>query len=264
MTMKVGAVANPKGGIGKSAVSVNIGHAAIEQGLKTLLVDFDKQGSLTLAYPSTVERDPAKQYIKASDLFGTPESLDGKELEYLASGVAIIRADYDGLYRLEQAPDEFVKRPARNLRRFAEEFQVAVIDTPGVIGMTLKAALTAADGVVCPLTLGLYDTDGLAKLWQFIGMIKKGGYNPKLRVLGMIPSRLQSRDKMAMAELAQLRAHPTFGPMILPFNLYERVPVARAINLRQPVWKGAKTASHKAAGQEWKNACGHVLTSLEG
>lgn len=264
MIMKIGAVANPKGGIGKSAVSVNIGHAAIEKDLKTLLVDFDKQGSLSLAYPPSSERDESKEYLKASDLFGSPQSLDGKALEYIAPSVAIIRADYDGLYRLEQAPDEFVKRPAQNLHRFADQFDVAVIDTPGVIGMTLKAALTAADGVVCPLTLGLYDTAGLAALWQFIGMIKRGGYNPNLRMLGMIPSRLQSRDKMAMAELSQLRAHPTFGPMILPFNLYERVPVARAINLRVPVWKGARSASHRAAGAEWKSACGHVLKSLEG
>jgi chromosome partitioning protein len=264
MNMKIGAVVNPKGGIGKSAVSANIGHAAIEKSLRTLLVDFDKQGSLSLAYPSASGCQSSKEYLKASDLFGEPESVVEKELEYLAPGVAIIRADFDGLSRFESAPDEFIKRPARNLRRFAEEFDVAVVDTPGVIGMSLKAALTAADGVVCPLTVGLYDTAGLAALWKIIGAIKKGGYNPKLRVLGMIPSRLQSRDKMAMAELSQLRAHPVFGPMILPFNLYERVPVARAINLRLPVWKGARSASHRAAGAEWKNACGHVLTSLEG
>lgn len=265
MKMKILATANPKGGIGKSAVSVNLGYEAIEQGGPTLLLDFDKQGSLTLAYPPAADLDQSKQYIKASDLFGAPGSLDGKELEFVAPGVAIIRADYEGLLKLEhQAPDEFVKRPSQHLRRFEEQFRVCIIDTPGVVNMALKAALTAAHGVVCPLTLGLYDTAGLAKLWQFIGSIKKGGYNPGLRVLGMIPSKLQSRDKMAMAELEQLRAHPTFGPLILPFNLYERVPVARAINLRQPVWKGAKTVSHKAAGQEWKKACGHVLAKLEG
>jgi chromosome partitioning protein len=150
----------------------------------------------------------------------------------------------------------------RFLRQFNSQFDVGIIDTPGVIGMQLKAALTAADAVVCPLTLGLYDTAGLAQLWQFIKMVKTGGYNPKLRMIGMLPSRVNTRDKIVMAELDALRKHPTFGPAILPFTLAERVPVARAINLRLPVWRGAKTASHKAAGQEWKAACGHVLTSL--
>ena len=77
-------------------------------------------------------------------------------------------------------------------------------------------------------------------------------------MIGMMPSRVYTRDKMAMAELESLRKHPQ------PFMLAERVPVARAINMRKPVWQGAKTASHKAAGQEWKHACSHVLTSLEG
>lgn len=264
MTMKIGAVANPKGGIGKSAVSVNIAHEAQEQGDRTLRVDFDKQGSMSLAHPPAPDLDMSKRYFKASDLFYPPEHSAGAELEYLAPGQAIIRADFDGLYQLEGAPDDFVKRPARFLRQFADQFDTAVIDTPGVIGTPLKAALTAADAVVCPLTLGLYDTDGLAQLWQFIKMIKTRGYNPKLRMIGMLPSRVNTRDKAVMAELEQLRNHPTFGPAILPFMLAERVPVARAINMRQPVWRGAKTKSHKEAGQEWKAACGHVLMSLGG
>lgn len=260
--MKIGAVANPKGGIGKSAVSVNIAHEAVEQGQRTLRVDFDKQGSMSLAHPHGPDHDPAKRYIKASDLFYPPELAAGAELEYLAPSQAIIRADFDGLFKLEGAPDEFVKRPARFLRQFADQFDVVVIDTPGVIGTPLKAGLTAADAVVCPLTLGLYDTAGLAQLWQLIKTIKTGGYNPKLRMIGMLPSRVNTRDKMVMAELEALRTHPTFGPSILPFMLAERVPVARAINMRVPVWRGAKTTSHKAAGQEWRAACGHVLASL--
>ena len=262
MAMKIVAVANPKGGIGKSAVSVNIAHESAEQELPTIRVDFDKQGSFSLAHPHGPDYDPAKRYFKASDLFYGPEHSAGAELEFIAPGQAIIRADYDGLYKLESAPDEYAKRPARFLRQFSGQFKVGVIDTPGVIGMLLKAGLTAADAVVCPLTLGLYDTAGLAQLWQIIKAIKTGGYNPKLRMIGMLPSRVNTRDKMVMAELEALRKHPTFGPAILPFMLAERVPVARAINLRLPVWRGAKTVSHKAAGQEWKAACGHVLTSL--
>lgn len=262
MTMKIGAVANPKGGIGKSAVSVNITYAAVDDGLRSLRIDFDKQGSMSLAHPHAEDYDPSKRYIKASDLFYPPEHSAGAELEFLAPGQAIIRADEEGLKKLESAPDEYIKRPARFLRQFADQFDVAIIDTPGVINSLLTAGLTAADAVVCPLTLGLYDTAGLAKLWQIIKTIKTGGYNPKLRMIGMLPSRVNTRDKMVMAELDALRKHPTFGPAILPFMLAERVPVARAINLRTPVWRGAKTVSHKAAGQEWKQACGHVLKSL--
>lgn len=262
MNMKIGAVANPKGGIGKSAVSVHIAHEAVEQGQRTLRVDFDKQGSMSLAHPHGPDHDVTKRYMKASDLFYAPGQSAGAELEYFAPGQAIIRADFDGLSKLEGAPEEYVKRPARFLRQFADKFDVVVIDTPGVIGTPLKAALTAADAVVCPLTLGLYDTAGLAHLWQLIKTIKRGGYNPKLRMIGMLPSRVNTRDKMVMAELEALRKHPTFGTAILPFVLAERVPVARAISLRLPVWRGARTPSHRAAGQEWKAACGHVLMSL--
>ena len=158
MKMKIVVVANPKGGIGKSAVSVNIVYAAVEANQPMLRIDFDKQGSMSLAHPHGPDYDPTKRYLKASDLFYAPEKSADAELEYLAPGQAIIRADYDELKKLEGAPEEFAKHPARFLRRFSDQFEVGVIDTPGVINMLLKAGLTTADAVVCPVTLGLYDT----------------------------------------------------------------------------------------------------------
>ncbi len=262
MKMKILAVANPKGGIGKTAFSVNTVHAAVEHDSPTLRIDFDKQGSFSLAHPHGPDYNPTKRYLMASDLFYAPEKSADAELEYLAPGQAIIRADYDELLKLEKAPDDFAKHPARYLRQFSDRFEVAVIDTPGTINMLLKAALTCADAVVSPLTLGLYDTAGLAQLWQIIRDVKSGGFNPKLRMIGMLPSKVDTRDKMAMAELDALRKHPKFGPAILPFMLAQKVPVARAINLRKPVWKGAKSKSHREAGEQWKQACDHVLTSL--
>ncbi len=265
MSMKAAAVASPKGGNGKTAFSANLGRKSVEAKKRTLLVDFDKQGSLSKAHPRTA--DPSKRYITTLDLFGSVDELAGAELEYLEPGLAIIRVDpdhFDALLKLEGMPDEFTKRPARILRQFADQFDVGVYDTPGSIGQFLKAALTAADAVVCPLKVGLYDTDGLAQLWRFMAQIRTRGFNPKLRLLGMIPSLVDTRDKMELDALQQLRGHSQFGPAIWPYMLAHRVPVSRAINTRRAVWHDAKTKSHKEAAVQWTNACGHVLTSLEG
>lgn len=265
MSMKSVAVASPKGGNGKSAVSMNLGRKSVQSNERTLLVDFDKQGSLSKAYPRTA--DPSKRYITTLDLFGSLDDLEGAELEYLEPGLAIIRVepkDFDALRKLELMPDELTKRPARILRQFADQFDVGVYDTPGSIGQFLQAALTAADAVVCPLKVGLYDTDALAQLWKFMALIRTRGFNPKLRLLGMIPSLVDTRDKMELDALQKLREHPQFGPMIWPFMLAHRVPVSRAINMRRAVWEGAKTKSHKDAAEHWTGACERVLASLEG
>jgi chromosome partitioning protein len=265
MSMKSVAVVSPKGGNGKTAVSDNLVRKSVESNERTLAVDFDKQGSLSKAHPRTA--DPSKRYITLLDLFGTLDDLEGAELEYLKPGLAIIRVepkDFDALLKLEGMSDEMAKRPARILREFADQFDVGVYDTPGSINQFLKAAMTAASAVVCPLKIGLYDTDALAQLWKFMALIRTRGFNPKLRLLGMIPSLVDTRDKLELDALQKLREHPQFGPTIWPFMLAHRVPVSRAINMRRAVWEGAKSKSHKDAAEHWTGACERVLASLEG
>lgn len=256
--MRVLAVANQKGGVGKSTLTVHLAYAAVEAGLRVLLVDLDKQGSLSLSFEAT-EGEP--EGLAASALFSA--DAPAGQPQRLGENLAIIRAD-ETLSLLNGGVKDAEKRPARNLSRFAADYDLCLIDTPGAIGfnppMTV-AALIAADAVVCPFSVGLYEGKGLADLWAYLKSIKTAAYNPRLRLLGLLPSKVNTKSSEEREALDQLRAQ--FGPgVILPGLLAERTAVKQSIMRRRPVWRNTKGAGHLAAAKEWRAVCNHILGQL--
>jgi chromosome partitioning protein len=253
--MRVLSVVNQKGGVGKSTLTVHLAYCAIEDGLRVLLVDLDRQGSLSLSFLS--QNEPG---LVASSLFSAEATT--KEPESLGDNLAIIRAD-DTLSMLTSGAADAEKRPARNLQRFRDQFDLCLIDTPGTIGfnppMTV-AALCAADAVVCPFSVGLYESKGLADLWSYLKSIKKTNFNPRLRLMGLLPSKVNTKSSEELAALNELRAQ--FGALILPGMLAERTAVKQAIMRRRPVWRNTKGAAHLAAAKEWRDVCKYILNNL--
>jgi chromosome partitioning protein len=257
--MRVLAVINQKGGAGKTTLANHVGEAAVENGKRTLFVDLDPQGSLSLSHPPL---DGAISSVTASMLFSSETS--ELQPERLSDSLAIIRAD-KVLSRLGGNVAGAEKRVAANLQRFAKEYDLCVIDTPGAIGfnppMTV-AALVAADAVICPFSVGLYEGRALADLWDYLKVIKGPAYNPRLRLMGLLPSKINTRSREEVAALADLRKQ--FGSIIVPGMLAERAAVKKAVMNRKPVWKNTKGAGHLAAAHEWRSVCAYILGNLGG
>lgn len=255
--MKILAVANQKGGVGKSTLAVHLAYAACEAGKRVLLLDFDRQGSLSMSFPAA----DGAEGMPASALFA--ETLQG-EPERISDTLSIIRAD-ETLSMLTAAVKGMEKRPALNLRTLAakSDFDVCIIDTPGSVGfnppMTL-AALVAADAVVCPISIGLYEGKGLADLWAYLKSVRTVAYNPRLRLMGLLPSKVNTRSREEMEALRMLREQ--FGAVMLPLMLAERASVKQAVMRRKPVWRGTRGEGHLAAAKEWKKACNYILADL--
>lgn len=257
--MKLLAVANQKGGSSKSTLCVQTAFAAEASGLRVLLVDLDPQGSLGIAFQPTGAHEG--EASTASALFAEGSTIIP---EVLRPGFAIIRAD-DFLEKLTADNKEGLKRPGRYLRTLAADFDICIIDTPGAIGEnvpTTTAALVAADAVVCPFAVGLFEAKPLSKLWIYLQAVIGNGMNPSLRVLGLVPSKVNMKSAEEMGALANLRAHPHVGKHIMPFELGERAAVKQSIARCKPVWVGVRGNGHRTAAAEWKTATHTILSGL--
>lgn len=256
--MKSIAVVNQKGGVGKTTQCTHLVHRARELGKRVLLVDLDRQGNASQSFPSPSGQPPVTAQLAAS-LFGA----GAVQPEVLEEGLAILRAD-ESLSMLDGSGGQGYRTPAARLRELADDYDVCIIDTPGVLGfnppMTI-AALIAADAVVCPFGVGVYEAKALGDLWKYLRAVREQGYNPGLRVLGLLPSKVNTSSREEKELLAELRAG--FGDKILPFLLGERAAVKQAIAKGRPVWKGVRGAGHKVAAQEWLEATTYILQELE-
>jgi chromosome partitioning protein len=200
--MKSIAVVNQKGGIGKTTVATHLGYAGRDAGLRVLMVDLDRQGSSSLTFSPV---DGAAPGLLASGLFA--ERLPDLQPEIVSAGLSIIRAD-KGLSLLTGADAAQLKRPRQHLKSLAANYDLCVIDTPGSIDLSppmTAGALVAAEAVICPFPVGLYESAALKDLLEFLTKIKQEGYNPALRVMGLLPSKINTKSKSEREALEGLR-----------------------------------------------------------
>lgn len=253
--MKIFSVANRKGGAAKTTTCVNLAHAAIERGLRVLLVDLDPQRNFSNSFPATSDEEAST----ALQLFA-----DGVTItpEVITPTLSILRG-VEELSMLGAATEASLKRFATNLRALAKGFDLTIIDTPGVLGMAPPmtiSGLAAADAVLCPVAVGKFEAEAIRDLWRYVHMVK-AKHNPRLNLLGLLPSRINTRSGDEMEALDQLRTD--LGKFVLPLMLSENAAVKKSIAQLKPVWRGIRGTGHKNAANEWREATTHLLNVLE-
>ena len=270
--MKTLVVANQKGGVGKSTLAVHITHLALEQGKRVLMVDMDAQRNFTLSFASTVE----KTALPAADLFKkqiTSQPFYVKEnLAVIHASTALMSADslvsfgagdeanefMKKLLNLGEDEVDVVKRPGAHLKAFAKDFDLCVIDTPPHLGVRLLASLAAADAVVTPVSIGFFELLGFGDLMQTINVVcSRQGINPKLKPIGIVPTKTHSRRKKEEEALNAIRQK--YSKMVLPVELPERSAVREAVANKVPVWVRVRGEGHRKASVEWRAACDIIL-----
>lgn len=179
---KIIAVANQKGGVGKTTLAVQLAFdLAIRMKKKVLYVDMDAQGNGSAVL---LAGDPISG-TQATELF-TPGD-DPIVPQTTKRGIDLLPTELNSRisYSLETLPADFIHVPRERLIRIAGNYDVVLIDCPPHLGIKLSASLTAATHVLCPIRLCGFSLDGLSGLLDTIFDVQKQ-LNPKLCIIGAV------------------------------------------------------------------------------
>ena len=223
------AVANQKGGVGKTTTAVNLAAALAAAKRKVLLVDFDPQGNATMgsgvnkheAHPSGCEvllgEAPIEQAIVSTeahyDLLPGNGDLTAAELKLM-----------DALARENRLKEQLAK--------VAHKYDTVLIDCPPTLHLLTVNALTAADGLLIPVQCEYFALEGLSSLLDTVKAVRQR-LNPALEIEGLLRTMYDVRNNLGNEVSAQLTQH--FGDKVLRSIIPRNVRLAEAPSHGQPI-----------------------------
>ena len=209
--MKIVAIANQKGGVGKTTTAVNLGAALAELGHRILIVDLDPQANAT----SSFGLEAVDQISLYEPLLGDA-SITERIFPTRRDALFIVPADLD----LAGAEVEIARMP-NHLTRLAETlkplhadetFDFVFIDCPPSLGILMSNALAAADELLTPIQCEYFALEGLVKIVRLIEQVHDSGANQRLELGGIVMTMFDGRTKLSEQVVADVRKH--FGERV--------------------------------------------------
>ncbi|MGH8907994.1 MAG: ParA family protein [Egibacteraceae bacterium] len=224
------AVANQKGGVGKTTTAVNLAAALAEMDCRVLLLDLDPQGNASSGVGHRPEPASATIYEAISELVPLSDVLRPTALPNLTLAPASID--------LAGAEIELVSALSREgrLQRVIEpvrgDFDVVIIDCPPSLGLLTINALCAADGVIVPIQSEYYALEGLGAFRRNAELIR-AQLNPRLEITGFVLTMLDARTRLSQQVAQEVCRH--FGERVFKTRIPRTVRLAEAPSYGQPI-----------------------------